>query len=159
MMRKLDDRERLVALAGAGLGVVIALVMLVAGLFASPPILWAGVAVVMAGFLAMMANRRARPWTGAGLFLLAFGPWGQYAIVGAPFLAAGMWIWFRGRPSAEEIEERRRARDAKIAERRAARTSARGRQAGAEAASGSGRPRPEASKRYTPPKSKSARRR
>jgi hypothetical protein len=113
-------------------------------------VLWAAIGLVMAGFLSWAARRENRFLTGIAAYVLAFGPW-PILLGGTPFLLLGVWLWFRGRPSPEEIEERRQARAAAIAEKRAGRGKGARRGAEDPAEEGSGRKRPGQSKRYTPP--------
>jgi putative Ca2+/H+ antiporter (TMEM165/GDT1 family) len=156
-MKPLDDRERRAALLGALGAVAVSLALNVTFLPEKLPFLRLGVGVLMAAFLAGAAQRRSRVLTGVATFLLAFGPWGGAWVVGAAYLVLGMWLWFRGKPSPEEIAERRAARDAVIAERRAAKAAKRG-GGGAGRGGRGGEPdvpgaarRPPPSKRYTPP--------
>ena len=153
MMKQLDDRERRSVFMG-----VLAMFVLV-------PVLWGAGALddnslaaqralmlgLYAACMAFGAWKRSRILTGFAIILLGFGPWGRAWAVGMPYILLGMWLWFRGKPSPEEIEERRKARDAKIAERREAKAAARSGGSG-----GSGKTRasssPKPNKRYTPPK-------
>jgi hypothetical protein len=146
--RPLDDLEQRVLVWAALLGAVVSAVLAGAGLWA------ALLGLPIAGFLYLTARRRNRLLASLAVFLLAFGPWGAVWVVGAPFLLAGMWVTFRGKPTEAEIAERRAARDAKLAERRAARAASgkggKGGKEGAAAASPS-KAAPKPSKRYTPP--------
>lgn len=154
MMKKLDDRERRIVLL-AVLGMLVALPVLgAAGLLDPDPVSRAVFLLVLTSLMAWGAWRRSRVLSGMALFLVAFGPWGRSWFAGMPLMGIGMWLWFRGRPSQEEIEERRKARDAKIAERRAAKVAAR--RAGNAAGSGAGpvTKAPKPNKRYTPPSSR-----
>jgi hypothetical protein len=153
-MKPLDQLEQRVSLAGAAVGVFMAVAL---NLHTLP---FAGIGLVMALVIAAGAQKRSRLLAGAGAYLLAFGPW-HIALLGTPFLLLGLWFWYRGRPSPEEIEARRQARDAKTAEQRAARDAKRSgrgggagrsrRGRGADDSAGSDRRPPEQSKRYTPP--------
>jgi hypothetical protein len=151
-VKPLDDLERRLSLYAAAVAAVFALALNVGGLFEPVPVTRAVIGLVMAAFLVVAARRGSRILTGFAVFLIAFGPWEGAWVVGGPFLVLGMWLWFRGKPSPEEIEERRRARDAKMAERRTARQAGRtGRGRGRSGASAESPSGPKASKRYTPP--------
>jgi hypothetical protein len=146
-MKPLDQLEQRVSMAGAAVGVFMAVAL---NLHTLP---FAGIGLAMALVIVAGAQRRSRLLAGAGSYLLAFGPW-HIALLGTPFLLLGLWFWYRGRPSPEEIEARRQARDAKTAEQRAARDAKRsGRRRGGtdDSAAGTDRRPPERSKRYTPP--------
>ena len=155
MMKQLDDRERRFVFLG-----VLAMLVVV-------PVLWAVGALdhdslaaqralmlgLYAACMAFGAWKRSRILSGFAIILLGFGPWGRAWMVGMPYLLLGMWLWFRGKPSQEEIMERRKIREANIAEKRAAKAAARG--AGKTPAGSGARtssPKPPPNKRYTPPK-------
>ena len=148
--KPLDDLEQRLVLAGAALAVFMSVVL---NLHSLP---FALIGVVMAVVLVFGARRRSRFTVAVGAYVLAFGPWHVYALAGTPFLLLGLWLWYRGRPSPEQIEARRQARDAQMAEKRAAREAKRGSSRGSSRAAspdstGGDRRPPERSKRYTPP--------
>jgi hypothetical protein len=150
-MKRLDDLEQRVAYGAAAVAAVLSIALNVYHLPGS--LLFALIGVVFAGVMVAAGQRRSRLLAGVAAYLLAFGPW-HVALVGTPFLMVGLWMWFRGRPGPEELEARRQARDARMAERRASRGAGRGRgrsKAGADDDAGGGKKAPPPSKRYTPP--------
>lgn len=103
---------------------------------------WMPIGVALALLLLWASQRRGRMTTAVAAFLLSFAVW-PYPLVGMPFLVLGMWLWFRGRPSPEELVARRKARAEAVAARRAAKRG--------KPIEATGRPVPPQSKRYTPP--------
>jgi hypothetical protein len=149
-MKRLDELEQRVAFGAAAVAAVLSIALNVYDL--PETLLFALIGVVFAGVMAEAGRRRSRLLAGVAAYLLAFGPW-HVALVGTPFLMVGLWMWFRGRPGPEELEARRQARDARVAERRASRGRGRSK-AGSDDAAGSGKAgkkAPPPSKRYTPP--------
>ena len=108
---------------------------------------WAVMGVAMAGLLALAARSRRRLPTGVAAMVLAFGPWGYAWVNGFPYLCLAAWLLFR---------QRHRQPDDRAAAGHAAQAPARGRRrARREDEPGAERsrpPRPEANKRYTPPR-------
>ncbi|MDQ1438641.1 MAG: hypothetical protein QOK43_2270 [Acidimicrobiaceae bacterium] len=152
-MKPLDDLEQRVTLYAAVVGGAAFLGLWAPGFFETTALLGASIGVVLAGLLGYSSRRRSRFFAGVMSFLVAF-PW-PVTLAGTPFLILGMWLWFRGKPSPEEIEARRQARDEALAAKRAARgkggrRSGRGGDGDAPAAS-TGKAPPKPSKRYTPP--------
>lgn len=148
-MKRLDDLEQRVAFGAAAVAAVLSIALNVYDL--PETLLFALIGVVFAGVMAAAGQRRSRLLAGVAAYLLAFGPW-HVALVGTPFLMIGLWMWFRGRPGPEELEARRQARAARMAERRAARSASRGKGSkGAADPAATGKKAPPPSKRYTPP--------
>lgn len=141
-LKPLDPLERRVAFAVAMVAVV-GSIALWAAMWVDLARLWLPVDLFFAAVLAYASQRLGRLGVGVAAFLLSFSVW-PVPLVGLPFLLLGLWLWFRGRPSPEEIEQRRAERTAAMeAKRRAKR----------------GEPEPvrkapPQSKRYTPPASR-----
>lgn len=118
------------------------------GLFWSRPgIVWLPIEAL--GLIALLwaSQRRGRMATSLACFLLASSVY-PLPFAGLPFIVFGLWLWFRGRPSPEEIQARRQAR---IEANEAKRAAKRGKPAPISA---TGRKAPPQSKRYTPPAGK-----
>lgn len=149
-MKPLSPREQQVASWAAVVAGAASTGLWVPQFFRAAAVLWAAIGLVMAGFLMWSARRGSRFLTGIACYVLAFGPW-PIVLGGGPFLVLGTILWFRGRPSPEEIEARRKERAQAMADRRAAKAAGRRRRPDAPP-SDDGKKRPEASKRYTPPR-------
>ncbi len=177
----LDRRERLAGLAGAGLAAVAFAVVWVPHLNQptakghQAAAVYLAVGLVEALVLAGCTLAKRRYLVGFASLVLAFGPWNAYFVLAFPFLALAGWTLFRATRLARSTGATRRGsagravtrpdrghtrpdRGSAARPRRAAgrgggerpRRSGRGRDALGDA---TGRRRPEASKRYTPPKS------
>lgn len=144
-LKPLDPVERRVSLWIAAIAAAVSIGSWAPEFPNGTSVLFAAIGVVMSAALAWSARRNSRFLTGSAAFLLSFGPW-RFEFAGLPFLILGLWLWFRGRPSPEEIVERRRLRDEANAARRAAK-----RGQPAPGPSSTGRTPPKPSKRYTPP--------
>jgi len=142
-LKPLDDLEHKITLWVGVVALVVSVVSWVPDFDESIAIAWAGIGAVMSGALIWSAQRRSRFLSGTAAFLVSFAPW-RFVFAGMPFLLLGMWLWFRGRPSQEEIAERRRLRDEALAARRAAKR-------GEAPVPTTGKAPPKPSKRYTPP--------
>lgn len=145
-LKPLEPMERRVALYVAVGGAVFVFGQW-ALFWSRPGIVWLPIEAVMLAALAWASQRRGRMATSLAGFLLASSVY-PFPFAGLPFIVLGLWLWFRGRPSPEEIEARRRARTAAIEAKRAAK---RGKPA---PVSPTGRKAPPQSKRYTPPAGK-----
>lgn len=143
-LKPLDPRERKVSLWIAVGGVVY-----IGGQWAvfwsSPGAVWLPIELVMLAALGWASQRRGRMATSLACFLLASSVY-PLPFGGLPFIIQGLWLWFRGRPSPEEIQARRQARAAAAEAKRATRRGGRG-----AAAPSTGKKPPPQSKRYTPP--------
>jgi hypothetical protein len=112
-----------------------------------PGVVWLPIEAVALVALLWASQRRGRMATSLACFLLASSVY-PLPFAGLPFIVFGLWLWFRGRPSPEEIQARRAARAEVMEAKRAAR---RGKPAPVSA---TGRKAPPQSKRYTPPAGK-----
>ncbi len=175
-MNPLDQRQRQVTLAGAGLAAVVVLAIWIPQLGAhvrkgqvSPGLALVS-GLILAGLLASSLLINKRYISGlAALFLAFVGPWGNYPLLAIPYAGLAGWLVITaGRQAREEAAKKREAAgDAAPSAR--GRGSAPARTSGSQASS---RPRgggllrrgqrdesptrrkpPPASRRYTPPKS------
>lgn len=142
-LKPLDALERRVTFWAAAIGAVMSIALWAPAYFDPEAVVSSALGVVTSGGLAYAAYRRSRFLAGTAAFLVSF----SLSVPGMLFLLLGMWLWFRGRPSPEEVAERRRLRDEAIAAKRAARR-------GKAPAPTAGRTPPKPSKRYTPPAGK-----
>lgn len=145
-LKPLDALERKVTLGMAALAAAVSVGSWVPEFEQSAAIGFAAIGLLMAGALAWSAMGGSRFLAGTAAFLISFAPW-RFVFAGMPFLVLGLWLWFRGRPTPEEVAERRRLREEAIAARRAAKR-------GAPAKPSTGKTPPKPSKRYTPPAGK-----
>ncbi len=175
-MNPLDQRQRQITLAAAGLAAVVVLAIWIPQLGAHvrkgqvSPTLALISGIILAGLLASSLLINKRYIVGlAALFLAFIGPWGNYPLLAIPYAGLAGWLVITaGREAREEAAKKREAAGGAPA------TSARGRggsPARSSDSSGSARPRsggflrrgqrdetptkrkPPASRRYTPPKS------
>jgi hypothetical protein len=173
----LDQRQRQIALAAAGLAAVVFLAIWIPQLGdhvrkgQTTPLLALISGLILAGLLASSLLINKRYIVGlAALFLAFIGPWGSYPLLAIPYAGLAGWLVITaGRQAREEAAAKREAAGGAPA------APARGRggtSARSSDASGSARPRgggflrrgqrdetptkrkpPPASRRYTPPKS------
>jgi hypothetical protein len=141
-VKRLDNLERRVCLITAVVAAAASIGLWAPSFFQAAALILAAAGLAIAGLLAFAARRGSRFLAGLATFLLSFVPW-PISLIGMPFLGLGMWLWFRGRPSPEEIAERRAQRAAAVAAKRAAKRGV------SSTAADTKRPPP--SKRYTPP--------
>lgn len=157
---QLDSRERLAGFAGAALAAVGFCAIWIPHLGAHAtkasgaltPDTDLLIGLVMAAALAGATALGRRALVGfVALFIGLGGPWNSYLLAQIPFLALAGWLLMRA--SRISSEARRAAQAGKEAGnsrgRRSDKEDGRGRKKGDQPA---GRRRPEASKRYTPPK-------
>jgi len=172
LIKRIDDREQLLAYAGAGFGVIVGVALTVATVHLNPPVhhkghadpgwIWfdGGVRVVLAGVVALAAWWRRRSFVAFSLLFLGVALASLFAL---PFWGLGFYLIFRvlkwqrelaaltgtTRPAVaasrgrQAAEARRAARTEKVSARTA------GRRRGSKA------PEPDTpapSKRYTPPR-------
>lgn len=97
------------------------------------------IGLTLSAALGWASQRRGRLATGIAAFVVSMA-W-PIGVVGMPIMLFGLWLWFRGRPSPDEIAERQRLRAEANAAKRAAR---RGQPVPTKKT-------PPQSKRYTPP--------
>jgi hypothetical protein len=179
IIKKIDDRERSIALGTAVLGVVVGIVLTVAAVhFNSEPhakdhtsngfiVFEGGVRIVLAALVVLACRSRRRSFVGFALLLLGVSMGSIFAI---PFWAVGGWLIFRAlkwqkelaamtgqtrtRPAPRErTAPAARGRDAAEARRRARAERVSARTAGGRRAKKQPEPKgPPPNKRYTPPK-------
>jgi hypothetical protein len=161
-MNPLDQRQRQVTLAAAGLAAVAVLAIWIPQLGAhvaknkTTPSLALASGLILSGLLASSLLINKRYIVGlAALFVAFLGPWGSYAILGIPYaLLAGWLVITAGRQAREEAEAKRQAAGGAQSKAPSPRPQGKGlfRRAQPEQTPTRRKP-PPASKRYTPPKS------
>jgi len=179
IIKRIDDRERTIALGSAVLGVGVGIALTVAAVHFNPPahvknhtstgfIVFEGGARVVLSVLVVLATwNRRRSFVGFALLLLGTSMGGLFAL---PFWAVGGWLIFRAlkwqkelaamtgqtrtRPAPRErTAPAARGRDAAEARRRARADRVSARSAGGRRAKKQPEPKgPPPNKRYTPPK-------
>jgi hypothetical protein len=172
----LDQRQRQIALAAAGLAAVVFLAIWIPQLGAhvrkgqATPSLALISGLILAGLLASSLLINKRYIVGlAALFLAFIGPWGSYPLLAIPFAGLAGWLVITaGRQAREEAAQKReaagggpaaptRGRGGTSAPSSNASTSARPRGGGflrrGQRDETPSRRKPPASRRYTPPKS------
>ena len=175
-MNPLDQRQRQIALAAAGLAAVVFLAIWIPQLGAhvrkgqATPSLALISGLILAGLLASSLLINKRYIVGlAALFLAFIGPWGSYPLLAIPFAGLAGWLVITaGRQAREEAAQKReaagggpaapaRGRGSTSAPSSKASTSARPRGGGflrrGQRDETPTRRKPPASRRYTPPKS------
>jgi hypothetical protein len=180
IIKRIDDRERTIALGTAALGVGVAIALIVAGVRLNPPlhaknhqsdiefVIYLVIRVVCAGLVALAARSRRRSFVGFALLFL--GTAMESALFAIPFWAVGGWLIFRALKWQKELaamtgqtrtraEARPRAApaarggDAAAARRRARAERMNARTAGGRRSKKQPEPTgPPPNKRYTPPK-------
>jgi hypothetical protein len=171
----LDQRQRQIALAAAGVAVVVFLAIWIPQLGShvrkgqTTPLLALISGIILAGLLASSLLINKRYIVGlAALFLAFIGPWGSYPLLAIPYAGLAGWLVITaGRQAREEAAQKREATGGAPAApaRGGGGTSSRSsdRSAGARPRGGGflrrgqrdetpTRRKPPASRRYTPPK-------
>jgi len=104
IIKKLDDRERFLALVSAPLGIVVGLVLTIGAIHFNPPVhhknhvstgfilFEGGARVVLAGILVLATVTRRRSFTAFALLFLGTSMGFPFAL---PFWALGIWLIFR----------------------------------------------------------------
>jgi hypothetical protein len=172
----LDQRQRRITLAAAGVAAVLVLAIWIPQLGAHvrkgqvTPSLALISGLILAGLLATSLLINKRYIVGlAALFLAFLGPWGNYALAAVPYAGLAGWLVITaGRQAREEAAQKREAAGGAPAATARGRGSPSARSSGSSAGAwprGGGwlrrgqreesptRRKPSASRRYTPPKS------
>jgi hypothetical protein len=181
IIKKIDDRERSIALGTAVIGVVVAIVLTIAVIRLNPPlhaknhqdaseiVIYGVVRVVFAALAGLAARTRRRSFVGFALLFLGTSMLPD-AVFALPFWAVGGWLIFRAlkwqkelaamtgqtrsRPAPpERTAPVARGRDAAEARRQARAQRMTARSAGGRRGKKQPEPKgPPPNKRYTPPK-------
>jgi hypothetical protein len=120
---------------------------------------WLGISFLLVAAFAVLTWRTNRMFAGIGAILCVYGPaWGKYVIFGTPLFALMLWLTFRISSDRRKMIEDRTARgDFGVDPRTAADQARKAKKTGTAATETvSGKALAPASKRYTPPKQKSA---
>jgi hypothetical protein len=161
-MNPLDQRQRQVTLAAAALAAVVVLAIWIPQLGThvaknkTTPSLALASGLILAGLLATSLVINKRYIVGlAALFLAFLGPWGNYFILAILYFGLAMWLVITaGRQAREEAAAKREAAGGAPPKAASPRPQSKGlfRRSQPEQTPTRRKP-PQASKRYTPPKS------
>ncbi len=120
---------------------------------------WLGISYALIAAFVLLTWRTNRMFAGIGAILCVYGPaWGQYVIFATPLFGLMLWLTFRISTDRRKlIDERIQRGDYGVDPRTAADRARKAKKSGTVATeTATGKPLATASKRYTPPKSKSS---